>query len=164
LAEGVSGEEVERSDVADTLTVTYDLVLPFVRRSGRLLPLIQTAIQRGDGPLFTTHALIDTGAEISLFDGMLALGTGFDPSQDYVRAVPITGIGSAPPLRAFVHRVTLYVGLPLRFYTFETEIAFAEPSIQLAFSVLGRLGFLDHVRLGLDGLLSPPCLYLGFPA
>jgi hypothetical protein len=65
-------------------------------------------------------------------------------------------------LYAYVHRVTLYVGDAVRFAAVTAEVAFTPPDLLLPINVLGRRGFLDRVRVGVDGTEALPMTYLGF--
>jgi hypothetical protein len=42
------------------------------------------------------------------------------------------------------------------------EVAFTDPRVPVPLNVLGWRGFLDRVRLGIDGPALPPHVYLGF--
>jgi hypothetical protein len=143
--------------------VSYDLVLPFQRWMGRLVPLLQVLLERPDGQSGAAQSILDTGADVSCFDGLVAGAIGFDPTQGPLRVVPLVGIAGPIGVSAFVHRVILHVGTPMRSHAFPADVAFTPLDVQLPANVLGRQDVLRHVRFGLDGAALPQQLYLGFP-
>ena len=153
-------------DAGDPLAVRYDLVLPYTGQRGRLRPLVRIGVQIGDGVLQTLDALVDTGADACVLDGSIALDAGIDPRTNPGEVITVSGFAGSTIIRAYVHRVTLYLGSSYRFRTLTTNVAFtdpADPAAVLRTSVLGHRGFLDRVRFGVDGTVMPPHLFLGFP-
>ncbi|MGH2353758.1 MAG: aspartyl protease family protein [Chloroflexota bacterium] len=151
-------------DGATQLTVTYDVALPYVEGGGRLLPLLRVGLQLANGHFHRVDALVDTGADLSLIEGRIAAAAGLDPTRDFLQTAPIAGVAGSTGLYVFVHRVTLYVGTSASFYAVSTDVGFTDPRVLLTANVLGRSGFLDRVRVGLDDTALPPLLYLGFPS
>jgi hypothetical protein len=143
------------------ITVAYDLTLAYTALRGQLLPVLRVGLQVGDAPLQRVDALVDSGAEISVIEGAVTEAAGIDPTQGFVAALPVAGIAGPANIFVYVHRVTRYVGTPVRFRAFATDVGFAQRGVRLTTNVLGRRGFLDRVRVGFDGTAIPPCLYLG---
>jgi hypothetical protein len=93
---------------------------------------------------------------------VIALDAGIDPTAHPDDIITVSGFADRSSVRAYVHRVTLYLGPPFQFRTLTTEVAFVDPAVPLRTSVLGHQGFLDRVRFGIDGTSLSPCLYFGF--
>jgi hypothetical protein len=144
------------------LTLTYDLSLPYRVEEGRLLPAIQVGVEFDNGRFSSAYAVIDTGGEMSVFDGSVAVAAGVEPHRGYQEILPVAGVFGAASLQVYVHVMTLLVGTPARSERIRTHVAFTHPGVRLTFNVLGREGFLDHITLGLRQGAIPPQVYIGF--
>lgn len=107
--------------------------------------------------------LLDTGAEISVFDGDAAEAAGWTMTEIVRTATdvqPISGIGrNSRPIDGYVHDVTAYIvaGTGLARLRFRAVIT---PPNTLAFPVLGRAGFFEQVDLAFSE--SEKMLFLRF--
>ena len=146
----------------DLHSVSYDLALPCPRRRGRYVPVISIGLQLGQGSVRLFEALMDSGAELCLFHGGIARDLGIDPAAGALWTLPISGVGGATGATAYGHRVTLYVGDAVSFRSFDADVGFTDPTVTFPVNVLGWTGFLDRVRVGIDGAALPPLVYLGF--
>jgi hypothetical protein len=109
-------------------------------------------------PLMIVTALVDTGAPVSIFDGRLAVRIGLAPESlrtSGYDTVPLRAFTGAPS-RAYLHDVTLYVGVARDHTALTAAVAFTDPDDPpLTFNLLGRRGFLDRMLFGLDEGASP---------
>jgi hypothetical protein len=100
------------------IVVSYDFSVPFSPRGGRLLPIVQAAIQFRTGEFQSALALVDTGAEMSLFDGATAIAAGVDPTRHFERVAPnvLGRLGFLSQVRVGLDGTALppllFVGLP----------------------------------------------------
>jgi hypothetical protein len=109
-------------------------------------PLIPVRLRAGDRTA-TIMALIDSGADISLFSSSLADVLGLDLQSG--RAEQIQGI-SGQPVSAYFHTVTLeIVGSP---DSFTADVAFSE---QLAgTALLGQADFFEQFQIKFERYLE----------
>src|SRR3989442_8787799 len=92
-------------------------------------------------PWFTTNALLDSGATISLFDGAVARILGISIGKG--KRIRPVGIGGA--IRAYTHTLTLKIGDE----EFEGEVAFSyERGIPI--NLLGRTSVFKRFLVTLD--------------
>jgi hypothetical protein len=150
-------------------SLTFAWRLPYLRGPDRRwYPLVRVGVELGRTPLLIASALVDTGAPVTVFDGRLALSVGMPAGrlrEEADDALPLKGLTGGAS-RAYVHPATLYVGAASEFSAIRSSVAFTDPDDPpLAFNLLGRSGFLEHVLLAVDesGVQSPnrePALYL----
>lgn len=95
-------------------------------------------------------AKLDTGSKFCVFQPSWAAWLGLDLLSGVPQRIR-TAAGSFP---AFGHEVTLKVGE----LEWQTTVFFAEPE-DFPINVVGRIGFLDHLRVGLVDYEQ--LLYLG---
>src|SRR5437899_10782407 len=100
-----------------------------------LFPSSPVQLRVVGGAWFATTALLDSGANVSLFDGAVGRGLGIKIRGG--RKIKPAGIGG--PITAYVHRITLKIGDE----QFEVEIAFTERR-RLPINLLGRAGVFDR--------------------
>lgn len=88
--------------------------------------------------------LLDTGAELSVFDGNAAEYAGWTMEEIARRALdvrPISGLGrGGRPLDGYLHESTCYVVIGARFVELRLRALITPPN-SLNFPVLGRAGF-----------------------
>jgi hypothetical protein len=154
--------QAEESFRRRDLAIEYDVAFPYLSIHGQLLPGMKVRLEFDSGATAAVAAVIDTGAEMSVFDGEIATSLGIDPTKGFARALRLSGVAGQTGLTVYLHPIALYIGTPLRFVRLSLQVGFADPGVPLAFNVLGRRGFMDHVRLGLRHGAIPPQIYLGF--
>lgn len=93
-----------------------------------------------EGSSITVNAKLDTGSKFCVFQPDKARLLGLDLFSGIPERMR-TAAGSFP---AYGHTVTLHVG-DLQWHT---TVYFAEPE-NFPVNVVGRVGFLDHLRVGL---------------
>ena len=149
-----------RYSVAVPALLRFDWTFEYRRRAGKLFPLLAIGLDLAEGHPVSTEGLVDTGAELSVFDGAVALSAGIDPTRAPAAVVPLTGFAGGVR-RAYLHPAVLYIGSPMKYERLATEVAFTHPGEgNLTFNVLGRRGFLNQVHFGVRDGLIPPELYL----
>jgi len=103
------------------------------------------------GPAFVTvYAKLDSGSKFCVFQPRYAWLLGFDLEKGVHEKIR-TATGSFP---AYGHDVTLHVGD----LQWDTNVYFAELE-DFPINVVGRIGFLDHLQIGLVDYEQ--LLYLG---
>ena len=107
----------------------------YVKIRGTLRPTIPLVLRRGDFST-STDALVDSGADASLFHADYAADLGIETIEDG-EEFPVFGISGAP-LRAYRHEVTLEVG-GNRFHNF--PITFSRDLSPDSFNILGQSDF-----------------------
>ena len=132
-------------------TFEYDLALKYARDplNPRVMPRLAVAARffPGQERLHSVVALIDSGAEVSAFDGSLALAAGwsFDSIVDKaISTQAISGINAGLAIQGFLHEVFWFVGEPLHFAELKFRVLITPPNT-LAFSILGRHDFFEQV-------------------
>jgi hypothetical protein len=88
----------------------------------------------------TVYAKLDSGSKLCIFQSRYASLLGFNlesGTHEWIR----TAAGS---FQAYGHDVTLHVGD----LQWDTTVYFAEPE-DFPVNVVGRIGFLDHLQIGL---------------
>lgn len=98
----------------------------------------------------TVNAKLDCGSKFCVFQPHFALLLGFELERGVPQRIR-TAAGSFP---AYGHEVTLTVGE----LEWQTTVYVAEPE-DFPINVVGRIGFLDHLRVGLVDYEQ--LLYLG---
>lgn len=98
----------------------------------------------------TVNAKLDCGSKFCVFQPHFARLLGFELERGVPQRIR-TAAGSFP---AYGHEVTLTVGE----LEWQTTVYFAEPE-DFPINVVGRIGFLDHLRVGLVDYEQ--LLYLG---
>jgi hypothetical protein len=88
----------------------------------------------------TVNAKLDCGSKFCVFQSHFARLLGFELERGVPQRIR-TAAGSFP---AYGHEVTLTVGE----LEWQTIVYFAEPE-NFPINVVGRIGFLDHLRVGL---------------
>jgi hypothetical protein len=129
----------------------YHIALDYFRESSdrRILPRVFLSVELFPGQVksVTTTVVLDTGAQVSVLDGNVALQAGWAPRDIVERAInsfPIYGLGPGAAIPGYVHEVTGYLGGFARFAELKLRVLITMPD-RLAFSVLGRSDFLDQV-------------------
>jgi hypothetical protein len=95
----------------------------------------------------TIRPVLDTGAQVSVFDGSAAIEAGWTTNDIVERAIasmPIYGIGLGPPIACYLHVVTAFLGTYERYAQLKLRVLVTMPN-RLAFSVLGRTDFFEQV-------------------
>lgn len=107
-------------------------------------PLIPVRLFHSDKQV-TVYALIDSGADVSVFHSSIARGLGIDPG--FGRRSQAYGIsGRAQGVEVYYHQVRLQVVGSMD--TIEVEVGFAESSGIGA--LFGQSGFFEHYRVAFD--------------
>lgn len=115
---------------------------PYTRIRRASLPLIPVTLFKSDGvPLLPLLALVDSGANISLFHAEVAELLGLDLTTGV--KIPLGGIKDS--IEAYVHSVQCTISQ----CSFLCRIAFSE-QFTAAFNVLGRLDFFEKFAVLLD--------------
>ncbi|MGH2460982.1 MAG: hypothetical protein ACRDIY_19165 [Chloroflexota bacterium] len=129
----------------------YHLELGYARlpNERRILPRVQVALELfpGQSQFPTIYAVLDTGAEVSVFDGNAELQAGWTPGDIIERAIRVTpmyGFGSGAATPGYLHVVTAYLGGYARFAELKLRVLITPPG-RLEFSVLGRSDFFEQV-------------------
>jgi hypothetical protein len=129
----------------------YHLALAYARlpNEGRILPRVQLALELfpGQQQLPTVYVVLDTGAEVSVLDGNVALQAGWTTGDIVERAIdafPIYGLGSGAAIPGYLHEITGYLGSYARYAELKLRVLITTPD-RLAFSVLGRKDFFEQV-------------------
>src|SRR5690242_7835686 len=99
----------------DEGTLEYHLSLEYARRpqDRRILPRVFLSVELSpqQAQPVTVSAVLDTGAQVSVFDGGVVLPAGwttFDIVERAIDTVPIYGIGVGPAIPGYLHEVTAY--------------------------------------------------------
>lgn len=132
-------------------TLTYDVALDYARAptDRRILPRVLLGAQffGTQEHLVTVSAVLDTGADLSAFDGTVALRAGWTMGEIVGRALGtelIYGIGMGRPVPGYLHEITAFIGGPTRFAELRLRVLVTPPET-LEFSVLGRSDFFEQV-------------------
>ena len=112
---------------------------PYIREKGRYLPMVPVSV----GNLFQTYAIVDSGAEISLFRPEIAnlLGLQIEKGE----RIDLTGIGG---------RIVVYkhiVPLTVADWKLECRIAFSY-EFTASVNILGRNNFFHFFLVKFDEL------------
>jgi hypothetical protein len=112
---------------------------PYIREKGRYLPMVPVVV----GSLFQTYAIIDSGAEISLFRPEVGkiLGIQIEKGQK----MELTGIGG---------RIVIYkhvVSIAVADWKLKCLIAFSH-EFMASVNILGRNNFFHHFIVKFDEL------------
>lgn len=132
---------------------------------GRLLPRLRVGVQflAEQGAVVRALPLLDTGAELSVFDGDDAVRAGWPMADVAQRALdirPIYGLArGGSHVEGYLHEVTCYVSAGARFAELRFRALITPPNT-LAFPVLGRGGFFEQVDVTFAELEK--MLYLRF--
>lgn len=129
----------------------YDFSFDYARDPlfTRILPRLRVAIRfspRQERPL-TIAAVLDTGAEMSVIDGGLAIEAGMTYREIVEQAKGtelIHGISAGPPIRGYVHDVECLLGDALRFADLRLRILITPPD-RITYPILGRDNFFQKV-------------------
>jgi len=133
-------------------TVYYDTAERYDQGSrGIVIPL---ALRLSPGVEVRLTAKIDTGADYCLFQRLYAEHLGLPVEEGH----PLKFSTVNGEFEAFGHEVTI---VAMGFELHGTCYFFKEDTI--AKNVLGRNGWLNKVRLGIDDTSSPGLLYAGLP-
>jgi hypothetical protein len=134
-------------------TLGYHFDLAYARRPADQLFLPRVALSLeldpGQAQLITTGAILDTGAQASVFDGNLALDAGWSEKDIVGRArdvVPVSGFSSRSTLPGYLHEVTAYFGSYTLYAELKLRVLITPPN-RLEFSVLGRSDFFEQVNV-----------------
>lgn len=111
---------------------------PYVDRGyGTLVPIIPVTVGKGDNCI-VTEALVDSGADQSIFDAQFAEAVGIEDVESG-EEVKFEGV-SGHFLTGYLHDVDLNVGgNPFR----DVNIAFSRDMPDNAVNILGQQGFFD---------------------
>ena len=112
---------------------------PYADLRGRKFPVIPLFIKKKN--ILRTQALVDSGANISLFDKSIA-----EYLEVHIKAgkkISLQGIGGK--ISAYVHPVSISVAT----MEFTIPVAFCE-RIDLSFNILGREGFFEKFLVCFD--------------
>ncbi len=113
-------------------------VFPYIQYRGRFYPIIPVVIEGKDRVV--VHALIDSGATVSLFHLSIAEDIGID--LENAKEVYLAGVGGF--VRAYLkERVRMTVG---RLESIEVPIAFTE-YISSDIAIIGRQGFFENFEI-----------------
>lgn len=99
------------------------------------------------GRLVTASAILDSGADVSAFDGTVAIRAGVTMGEIVERALGtelIHGIGIGRPIPGYLHEITVFIGGPSRFAELRLRVLITPPET-LEFSILGRSDFFEQV-------------------
>lgn len=129
----------------------YDLALPYAASVDdvRTLPRLSVGVDffPGQAKTWSLAPLLDSGADMSLFDGDTVEQAGLPMDEVIRRALdvtPISGLGLAGrPMLGYLHEVTCYVLAGSRFAELRMKALITPPNT-LHFPVLGRAGFFDR--------------------
>jgi hypothetical protein len=132
-------------------SLRYDLALEYARspQDRRILPRVVLSVEflPGHAEPVTVRAVLDTGAQVSVFDGNVAREAGWTTEDIVDRAidvVPIQGIAPGAPIAGYVHEITGYLGAYGRFAELRLRVVMTLPG-RIAFPVLGRSDFFEQV-------------------
>lgn len=132
-------------------SLEYHYTLEYARQSSdrRILPGVQLAVEvfPGQQKPVTVYAILNTGAQVSVFDGNVALRAGLTTDEIVERAigaVPVHGFGPGVPILGYVHEIVGLLGSYSRFAKLTLRVLITMPG-QLEYSVLGRSDFFEQV-------------------
>ena len=108
-----------------------------------LKPIIPIGIASKDGS-FDYNALIDSGADFSIFDSQIAQVLGLDLES----GIPVSfgGVQDAGIAKAYLHEITLIVGGN----KYKTLVGFSDDIAKHGFAILGQKGFFDMFSITFD--------------
>jgi len=132
-------------------TLAFDFAFEYARDPlhTRILPRLRVAVRffsDQEWPL-SVAAVLDTGAEMSVFDGALALEAGWTYGDIVERAQAtelIYGISPGRPIRGYVHEIECQFGNSARFADMRLRVLITPPD-NVAYPILGRLDFFQQV-------------------
>jgi predicted aspartyl protease len=113
----------------------------YVPLGGSVFPIVPVELRSSGSSWFATHALLDSGATLSLFDGTIAQTLGIVIREG--RRIQPTGIAGS--LTAYVHRAMVKIGEE----EFEADVAFTYRS-RPPLNLLGRQGVFEQFRVTFD--------------
>ncbi len=87
---------------------------------------------------FSIEALVDSGANISIFHPDLASRLGLKINKG--KPIDLTGVGGR--IKAYLHSMELEIGSE----RFMTHVAFSE-DFKVSLNILGRRGVFEHFRI-----------------
>ena len=116
-------------------------VFRYVPFRGAAFPIVPISLKTSTSFWFTTNALLDSGATISLFDGAVARILGISIGKG--KRIRPVGIGGA--IRAYTHKLTLKVGDE----EFEGEVAFSSGR-GIPINLLGRTSVFERFLVSFD--------------
>lgn len=129
----------------------YHFALEYARvpQDRRVLPRVSISVEfvRSQLVPVTARAILDTGAQMSTFDGNVALEAGWtmeDIVEQALDVIPIRGIGPGVSIPGYLHEITGYLGAYDRFAELKLRVLITPPD-SLDFSVLGRSDFFEQV-------------------
>ena len=127
------------------MKLDFESIYPFWIESDPPQPMIDVRLIGSRGRYADTVALLDTGAEVSLFHAKWAKRIGLPLEAG--RRVPVQGIGNeAKNVDGYAHEINLVIGhVPVRCEVVFSEDVSDEPTEQL----IGREGVFDAMRFGL---------------
>lgn len=111
--------------------------------SGIRRPVIPVTIEH-EGRKVTYEALIDSGADISIFDTELGELLGINVESGLLQQVSGVGGGSTEPI--YLHEVTVRIGE----YAFSSAVAFKQNFSRFDHGVLGHRGFFEQFAVKFD--------------
>lgn len=112
---------------------------PYIREKGRYLPMVPVLV----GKLFQTYAIVDSGAEISLFRPEVAKVLGIQIEKG--ERMDLTGIGG----RIVVYRHIILIAIAAR--ELKSNIAFSHEFVA-SINILGRNNFFRYFIVKFDEL------------
>lgn len=151
-----SSSEADRPDSPGsgsdlTSSLRYDVALPYVpAANGRPQPLLRVAVEffAEQTEIVKETPILDSGAEISVFDRRVAQQARWGPDEVVRRALdrmPLHGLARrGRAVEGYLHDITCYVGLGARFVELRLRALITAPNT-IAFPVLGRAGFFEQV-------------------
>ncbi len=129
----------------------YHLAVPYASEidDPRVLPRIIVGLDFLPEQLRPTQIapIVDSGAEISVIDGRVALIAGLSLDDIIGRAQevwPIRGIGQGATIRGYLHEVTCYVGTDAHYSQLRLRVLITPPDT-IRESILGRDNFFRQV-------------------
>lgn len=112
-------------------------------------PALNVFISQSGRRSAPVQAIVDTGADHSVFDAGIAEAIGIQIPQE--KQVSFSGVGKGPETTGYLHTVTLTVAAQ----TYEAPIIFAYDLSLMG--VLGQIGFFNQFIVTFDWTPHPPC-------
>ena len=104
--------------------------------SSILKPIVPIGLTIGNPP-FDYSALIDSGADFSIFDAGIGEALNLDVQSG--KEISFGGIQDAGVAKAFLHEVTLLIGG----WRYKTMVGFSYDIAKDGYGILGQKGFFD---------------------
>lgn len=112
-------------------------------------PVLRVVIFSGHRRTPPIEAIVDTGADMTIFDADIARGMGLKVEQGDI--YEFGGIAASAKVTGYIHKVKLLVAGD----TIETPVVFADGIV--SGGLLGQVGFFNHFIATFDWTPHPPC-------